>query len=327
MEEEIEREWEDDEIQNESVEEEEDFLVLNKPELETVLTHKEACECLHTLGKIDSGFGYAYLGLNASNKLLTDIGVIPTFKHVIFVNVSGNNLKSESLQVLEKMTYLLMLQADNCKLNSIILKPMAHLQVLTLNKNKLSNTFGIEHPTLERLELQRNKISTVTLNASGLKRLQFLDLSFNKLESTYGISCPNLTHVYLAGNKIKKIEGLGTLVNLRVLHLRNNRISNLDGFTSNCPLKYLNLRKNRIDKISEIEKLNCLSSLEVLLLMQNPLAELEETQEDSTYRLKILSMLINLKRIDKDPVLNQERTEARDLLNESDTRDNNSLDE
>ena len=93
------------------------------------LTQAEAGECLHTLGKCDTGLGYAYLGLNASNKGLTDITVIPTFRHVLYVNVSGNRLTTEALGVLSSMKYLLMLQADRNRVSSAELDPMPYLQV------------------------------------------------------------------------------------------------------------------------------------------------------------------------------------------------------
>lgn len=94
-----------------------------------ILTHADAGKCLHTLGRCDSGYGYAYLSMNASEKGLTDVSVIPTFRHVIYVNVSGNKLTSEALRVLEAMTNLLMLQADqNCLVNAE-LQPMPYLQV------------------------------------------------------------------------------------------------------------------------------------------------------------------------------------------------------
>lgn len=93
------------------------------------LTQTEAGECLHTLGKCESGLGYAYLGLNASNRDLTDIRIIPMFKYVLYVNVSGNRLNNEALRVLSSMKYLLMLQADKNQVESAELDPMPYLQV------------------------------------------------------------------------------------------------------------------------------------------------------------------------------------------------------
>ncbi|XP_012239080.1 leucine-rich repeat-containing protein 23-like [Bombus impatiens] len=278
------------------------------------LTQTEAGECLHTLGKCDSGLGYAYLGLNASNKGLTDIRIISTFKYVLYVDVSGNRLTTEALRVLSSMKYLLMLQADRNHVSSAELDPMPYLQVLTLNKNKLTSTSGISHKLLQCLELNHNNIEEITLNPYDLEKLNNLELRGNILTTTNGIFFPGLIRLYLAENQIEKVEGLEILVNLRILHLRSNKISNLDGFDSRCAkLSYLNLRNNEITKISELEKLNCLTALETLIILENPVIADREVAEEAAYRHIVLAMLPNLTRIDKDPVLYDERKEAKEF--------------
>ena len=95
-----------------------------------ILLHSVASECLCTLGKCDSGLRYAFLVMDASDKHLSDVSIIPTFKHVLRVNVSGNHLTSESLKVLSSMTFLLMLEADrNAITGSLRMDPMPYLQV------------------------------------------------------------------------------------------------------------------------------------------------------------------------------------------------------
>ncbi|XP_015440433.1 PREDICTED: leucine-rich repeat-containing protein 23-like [Dufourea novaeangliae] len=279
-----------------------------------VLTLSEAAECLHTLGKCDSGLGYAYLGLNASNKSLTDIGIILCFKYVLYVDVSGNRLTADALRVLAKMTYLLMIQADRNKVLSAEMVSMPYLQVLTLNKNKLKSTSGISHKLLECLELNHNNIEEVTLNPYDLENLKVLELRGNILTTTNGIFFPGLIRLYLAENQIEKLEGLEILINLKILHLRSNKLSNMEGFDSRCAkLDYLNLRNNEIAKISELEKLSCLPSLETLVILENPAITDREGDEESTYRQIILAMLPNLTRIDKDSVLYEEKRDAREF--------------
>lgn len=95
-----------------------------------VLTHTEAGECLHNLGKCVAQYEYAYLSMNASDRGLTDVSVIPFFKHVRYVNISGNRLTSEALRALEAMPYLQTLRADRNRLTSAELKPMPYLQVI-----------------------------------------------------------------------------------------------------------------------------------------------------------------------------------------------------
>nr|XP_033334786.1 leucine-rich repeat-containing protein 23-like [Megalopta genalis] len=283
-------------------------------EVSRILSFAEAGECLHTLGKCDSGLGYAYLGLNVSNKSLTDIQVILRFRYVLFVDVSGNRLTAEALCVLTKMTYLLMIQADNNRISSAEMEQMPYLQVLTLNKNQLKSTTGISHTLLEILELNHNNIEEVTLNPYDLKNLKTLELRGNILTTTNGIFFPGLICLYLAENQIEKLEGLDILVNLKILHLRSNKLSNLDGFDSRCTkLNYLNLRNNEITKISELQKLSCLSALEILIIFENPAIHFREEDEENMYRQIVLAMLPNLVRIDKDPVLYEEKGEAREF--------------
>ncbi|KAL6261003.1 hypothetical protein P5V15_008530 [Pogonomyrmex californicus] len=282
-----------------------------------VLTYNKAGECLHTLGKCIALHEYAYLSLDASDRDLTDINVILSFKHVRHVNVSGNRLTSEALRVLEAMPYLQTLQADRNCLTSAELNPMPYLQELSLNQNKLRDAAGIHHRLLERLELNHNDICTVAIDPENLPNLKTLELRGNALVNTTGICCPTLTRLFLAENQIEKIEGLDALVNLRTLHLRHNKLANLDGFTKRChSLKYLNLRNNEISRISELEKLSCLSNLETLIILGNPFLkeeakEEEEKEAKQEYRYIILTILPKLKRIDKDPVLDFERNEVK----------------
>ncbi|PBC32759.1 Leucine-rich repeat-containing protein [Apis cerana cerana] len=278
------------------------------------LTQTEAGECLHTLGKCESGLGYAYLGLNASNRDLTDIRIIPMFKYVLYVNVSGNRLNNEALRVLSSMKYLLMLQADKNQVESAELDPMPYLQVLTLNNNKLNSTSGISHKFLECLELNHNNIEEITLNPYDLENLKTLEIGGNFLTTTNGIFFPGLIRLYLGENQIERLEGLEILVNLKILHLRSNKISNLSGFDARCAkLNYLNLRNNEIAKISELEKLSCLPALETLVVMENPAIGEREMEEEAAYRQIVLAMLPNLTRIDKDAVLYDEKKEAKEF--------------
>ncbi|KOC66130.1 Leucine-rich repeat-containing protein 23 [Habropoda laboriosa] len=278
------------------------------------LTHSEAGECLHMLGKCESGLGYAYLCLNASNKGLTDIRVIPMFKYVLYVDVSGNRLTTEALRYLTSMKYLLMIRADRNHVTSGELEPMPYLQVLTLNKNKLTSTSGISHKQLECLELNHNNIEEVTLNPYDLENLKHFELRGNILTTTNGIFFPRLTRLFLAENQIEKLEGLEILVNLTTLHLRSNKLSNLTGFDSRCvKLNYLNLRNNEIIKLSELEKLSCLPALETLVILENPTVPDREAEEEVAYRHIVLAMLPNLTRIDKDPVLFDEKREAKEF--------------
>ncbi|XP_029157566.1 leucine-rich repeat-containing protein 23-like [Nylanderia fulva] len=282
-----------------------------------VLTDEEANQCLRTLGRTISN-NYAFVELDVSYRNLTDVRVIPSFRYVRYVNVSGNKLTSEAFQVLETMQYLEKLQADQNLLISAELRPMDSLQELTLNQNKLTfaGTSVISHKFLKYLELNYNLINTVVFEAEELPNLTILELRDNALITTAGICCSNLRRLFLAKNQIEKIEDLGNLQELKTIHLRSNNLVNLDGFSDKCRnLVHINLRDNKISKISELKKLSCLKNLETLIIRENPfLLQIGQEEEGRKYRHIVLAMLPRLKRIDKEFVLDQERNEAKKLL-------------
>ena len=188
------------------------------------------------------------------------------------------------------------------------------LQVLSLNKNKLTSTSGISHKLLECLELNHNNIEEVTLNPYELENLKILELRGNMLTTTNGIFFPGLLRLYLAENQIEKLEGLEVLVNLKILHLRSNKIASLDGFDYRCAkLRYLNLRNNEITRLSELEKLSCLPALDTLIILENPAIGESEGEEEAAYRHIVLAMLPNLTRLDKDPLLFEEKRVAKEF--------------
>nr|CAD7400059.1 unnamed protein product [Timema poppensis] len=255
-----------------------------EPNPENILTLEEAKGKLSLLGKTASGMEYAYLMLNISDMELTDINVIPFFKNVLFVNVSGNRLTN------------------------------ADIQVLTLNRNQITSTAGANHPLLECLELNYNKIKEISgLDPLDLPHLKVLELRGNGLISTSGIHLSTLESLYLAENSIDKLEHLEGLVNLRVLHLRQNPLSKLDGFCSAMKsMKYLNIRQCKLDNLREIKKLSCLVNLETLVVLDNPF--MEDAEEE--YRVEVLVYLPKLKRLDKSPVIPEELEEADEVREE-----------
>lgn len=65
-------------------------------------------------------------------------------------------------------------------------------------------------------------------------------------------------------------------------------------------------------------KLSCLPCLQTLIILENPFLEkIREDEEGKRYRRIVLMMLPNLIRIDKILVEEQEKNQAKDLLNET----------
>lgn len=109
------------------------------PIVEKKLSFEEASNSLNTLGKDESGIRYAYLMITATDKKLTDVSVILNFKHVLFLDLSGNLLNLEALQVLANMPFLIMLKADRNRVESAALDTIPYLQVLKPSNDKFKS--------------------------------------------------------------------------------------------------------------------------------------------------------------------------------------------
>lgn len=310
------------------------------PELgDATLEFEVASQCLELLGKEQSGLRYAYLLIAPVNRRLTDISVITQFKHILFVNISGNRLTTENIKCLAQLPFLLLIQADRNMIEFGTLAPIKYLQVinalfhrqygddvffkvLTLNVNLIKTPAGIRQPGLECLELNCNQIADIAeLDAKDVPNLKILEARGNLIKTINPLYFTNLDSLYLAENNIKHIRDLSHLVNLRILHLRHNKISKLRGFSKTmAKLQYINLRDNRIDKLTRLQKLRCLPAFDTLIVLQNPIMDIEkkmmgEEEEDEyggeddkiSVRILILHILPNLKRINKDMVTDDER--------------------
>ncbi|XP_023013747.2 leucine-rich repeat-containing protein 23 [Leptinotarsa decemlineata] len=299
---------------------------------EKKLTFDEASKGLNTLGKDESGVRYAYLMMTLTEKKLTDISIIANFKHLLFVDLSGNLLNLEALEVLTQLPFLIFLKAERNRIESASLQCMPYLQVLILNKNQITETGGLNQPLLETLELSDNSIYTAQFEPEKLSKLKVLSMSGNHLIDASGTYPTGLEKLFLGNNNISRINlDLSKLKNLKYLHLRDNNIRKLSGFTEQLSqLTYLNLRNNKINKIRQFRKLDCLPNLETIIVIENPACRKkderdedveDEEHEDEIYgeegapsvdktRLALLVLLPNLKRIDKEIVTAEEREAA-----------------
>jgi Leucine-rich repeat (LRR) protein len=70
---------------------------------------------------------------------------------------------------------------------------------LDLSKNSFKSLEKLSLPSLKKLNLNKNQISTCAGFGEGHANLEILELRKNRLEDCAGISnCPSLTHLYLA---------------------------------------------------------------------------------------------------------------------------------
>eukprot|EP00981_Chlorochromonas_danica_P007975 scaffold1931_cov215-Ochromonas_danica.AAC.31 len=114
----------------------------------------------------------------------------------------------------------------------------------------------------------------------------------------------------LSDNEVKKLDGFPAMRRLSVLLVNNNHISKLGNSLGEVltSLTGLILTNNRIAHLSEIAKLSNLRRLEVLSLLDNPVALKQH------YRLYSIHALPSLKVLDYRKVSKKEREEARKLF-------------
>lgn len=291
-------------------EESEDEQFTAKP---VVLTFDDACKGLCMLGKTANGLQHAYLKIRLVDQNLCDVAVITGFRHVLIVDLSGNMLDDDAVQVLATMQFLVVIQVDRNNLTSARLPPMEYLQLLLLNQNYIEDITGsVEHTQLTCLELSHNRI----INAAGLDRtiltnLRTLDLSHNQLTSVADLELDTLENLYLCSNSIKKFKGLRRFPRLKVLHMRGNPLKRLKGISKKKlpALEYLNVRECELSSLDQFSVLADLPTLATLVITDNP--AIQDTEEG--YRPEVLSYVRQLKRLDKLPVLDEELEEAAEI--------------
>ncbi|KAG9353185.1 hypothetical protein JZ751_017761 [Albula glossodonta] len=289
------------------------------------LTQEIIQQGLSLLCRTGNGLSHAFVKLDLKDRRLTDLALLSSFVHLRFLDISSNHMAD--LSPLSALTQLLWLKGDGNLVRSFTDQPLGqlpYLQWLSLALNRISDLEGLGGAALETLNLIGNSIQRVSgLEYNRLTNLVTLELRGNRLESTDGIYLPNLRNLYLAQNGIKRLEGLDRLEHLTTLHLRDNHLDTLDGIGPNMKaLQYLNIRGNQVSSPRALLSLGGVAStLRVLVLAENPLADSED------YRLFVLTRLLMLERLDKEQISPDERAEARERLGEFENEDDPGQDE
>ncbi|KAI8920109.1 hypothetical protein DFJ77DRAFT_227397 [Powellomyces hirtus] len=115
----------------------------------------------------------------------------------------------------------------------------------------------------------------------------------------------SIKNLNLWGQNLTEVSVLERVPNLEVLSLAINSLSSLRPFQNLNKLTELYLRRNDIRNPQELHYLRNLSNLRVLWLNENPIATIPE------YRLTIIKMLPNLRKLDDKDVTAGEREAAK----------------
>ena len=106
---------------------------------------------------------------------------------------------------------------------------------------------------------------------------------------------------------IKKFENIEAVAEtLEEIWISYNLIQSLSGLDKATHLKKLFMSNNQIEKWSEIEKLQNNPELEEVVFIGNPFVD----EDNAAYRVQLLRLLPNLKKIDGLPVDVDEREAA-----------------
>jgi Leucine-rich repeat (LRR) protein len=169
------------------------------------------------------------------NQITSLVEMSPCSCSTSLTDLSLNDNQLTSLHGLEFFHSLHSLYLDVNQLND--LSPIQHLpQLVTLSvkMNRLETFPSLHTPTLQKLDLYHNRISTISTHSlQSLSSLTHLDLGRNKLMTIDGhilSHCQLLSHLILSQNQLSHLPAPLYLPNLRSLWLSKNTIHSLDSW-------------------------------------------------------------------------------------------------
>jgi Leucine-rich repeat (LRR) protein len=161
-------------------------------------------------------------------------------------DLSLNDNQLTSLHGLESYHSL---QSLHCDVNQLIdlspLQHLSHLLTLSIKMNRLETFPSLHLPSLQKLDLYHNRITSLTSSLTSSTSLQslpsltHLDLGRNKLTTLDGhllSHCQLLSHLILSQNQLSHLPTPLYLPNLRSLWLSKNSICSLDSWIGHDPL-------------------------------------------------------------------------------------------
>ncbi|XP_039027872.1 protein phosphatase 1 regulatory inhibitor subunit PPP1R7 homolog [Hibiscus syriacus] len=170
------------------------------------------------------------------------------------------------------------------------------LQILELGSNRLRVMENLQNfINLQELWLGRNQIKVI--NLCGLNCIKKISLQSNRLTSMTGLEeCVALEEIYLSHNGIAKMEGLSTLVNLRVLDVSSNKLTSVNDIQNLTRLEDLWLNDNQIESLENIAEAvsGSREKLTTIYLENNPCAK------SPNYQATLREVFSNIEQIDSN---------------------------
>ncbi|KAM3338516.1 protein phosphatase 1 regulatory inhibitor subunit PPP1R7 isoform X1 [Capsicum galapagoense] len=254
-------------------------------------------------------------------KKIPDVAI---FKKLLVLDVSFNEISSLNglSKVSSTLRELYVSKNDVTKMEEI--EHFHELQILELGSNRLRVMELLENmKNLQELWLGRNRIRAV--NLCGLKCIKKISLQSNRLTSMNGFQvlipnscalfivddfilrvsccvvfnlqgCVALEELYLSHNGIAKMEGLSTLVNLRVLDVSANKLTEINDIENLTKLEDLWLNDNNIASLEGLAKAiaGAREKLTTIYLERNPCVQ------SPNYTSTLRHIFPNIEQIDSE---------------------------
>ncbi|XP_051132203.1 protein phosphatase 1 regulatory inhibitor subunit PPP1R7 homolog [Andrographis paniculata] len=225
-------------------------------------------------------------------KTIPDVSI---FKKLLVFDVSFNEISSLNglSKVSSTLRELYVSKNEVPKMEQI--EHFHELQILELGSNKLRVMENLENlVSLQELWLGRNRIRVI--NLCGLKCIKKLSLQSNRITSITGLEgCVALEELYLSYNGIAKMEGLSSLINLRVLDIASNKLTQVNDIENLTKLEDLWLNDNQITSLDNIAEAVAGSreSLSTIYLERNPCVD-----SSTAYFSTLKQIFPNIQQID-----------------------------
>ncbi|XP_053561219.1 leucine-rich repeat-containing protein 9 [Bombina bombina] len=254
------------------------------------------------------------LNWKSSSVRTVDLAPIDQFIYVQTVNLENNNLTSFSGLIY--LPNIKILNLNHNHIESILPMQKSHSHLTSrqiLHQKVKSSGYGKQGSSGGRRDSLCEEMLTPLMLS-----LEVLFLGYNGITSLLPLQLnrlQNLKSLFLDGNEISQVEGLEGLQllqelvldrnhiklivenafanpgSLHLLRLEENRLRDLSNLLSLFKLRKLYVACNKIQDISEVEKLDTLTSLQELSVFGNPISRKKGHREQLVLQLQQLQIL------------------------------------
>ncbi|KAJ8546699.1 hypothetical protein ON010_g11535 [Phytophthora cinnamomi] len=246
-------------------------------------------EGLSRVDRVVDDSGYAFTALDVIDKGLMNLEPIKNYSHLLYVNVSKNQIADAS--PLSELQYLVCVDLSDNALTAAPSLPHQYLQSLDISGNQITALQGLDSGSLSVLKINGILTGNVLSNLVGLQSL------------------PSLISIEASRNAIEDLSSLASdaSTKLETLSLDENKLTTLSGLENLPALSTLSLQQNNIETLDDVQQLEQLTKLMSLNLIGNPVTQVDD------YRSSIILLAPTLTHLDGEPLTDEDRLAAVEL--------------